>query len=219
MTERTANAALKALVERIERLAEEKKALQDDINEVFAEAKGTGFDVKAMREIIGRRKMDADELQERDAILETYMFALGMLGGVSHASGRAGEGSTGTRAMACAARDDDTISSARLGDLPGADGCAQKPPASHRAETSLEAQPDRSAIPVEKGGDEDPSPPANSQSPSTDGDRPRSPARNPDAGEADDTAELPPFLQRNADNWAPFMGEKRPKHSATGPPG
>jgi len=70
---------LKAFVERIERLEEEKKAIADDIRDVYAEAKGTGFDVKALRTIVRLRKQDVDERREHDAILETYMHALGML--------------------------------------------------------------------------------------------------------------------------------------------
>jgi uncharacterized protein (UPF0335 family) len=70
---------LKAFVERIERLEEEKKATADDIRDVYAEAKGTGFDVKALRAIVRLRKQDVDERKEQEAILETYMHALGML--------------------------------------------------------------------------------------------------------------------------------------------
>ena len=70
---------LKAFVERIERLEEEKKAIADDIRDVYAEAKGTGFDTKALRAIVRLRKQDADERREHEAILETYMHALGML--------------------------------------------------------------------------------------------------------------------------------------------
>ncbi|BBF92652.1 DUF2312 domain-containing protein [Blastochloris tepida] len=70
---------LKAVVERIERLEEEKKALSDDIKDIYAEAKGNGFDVKALREIIRLRKQDRDKRQEHEAIVETYMAALGML--------------------------------------------------------------------------------------------------------------------------------------------
>jgi uncharacterized protein (UPF0335 family) len=70
---------LRAFVERIERLEEEKKAIADDIKDVFAEAKGNGFDVKAMRTVIRLRKQDADERREQESILETYMHALGML--------------------------------------------------------------------------------------------------------------------------------------------
>ena len=70
---------LKAFVERIERLEEEKKTIADDIRDVYAEAKGTGFDVKALRTIVRLRKQDADERREQEAILETYLHALGML--------------------------------------------------------------------------------------------------------------------------------------------
>ena len=70
---------LKAFVERIERLEEEKKAIADDIRDVYAEAKANGFDVKALRTIVRLRKQDADERREQEAILETYLHALGML--------------------------------------------------------------------------------------------------------------------------------------------
>ena len=70
---------LKAFVERIERLEEEKKALSDDIRDVYAEAKANGFDVKALRSVVRLRKQDADERKEQEAILETYLQALGML--------------------------------------------------------------------------------------------------------------------------------------------
>ena len=76
---------LKAFVERIERLEEEKKALADDIRDVFLEAKGNGFDVKALRAIIRMRKQDADERKEHEAILDTYLQALGMLPLFEHA--------------------------------------------------------------------------------------------------------------------------------------
>jgi uncharacterized protein (UPF0335 family) len=70
---------LKAFVERIERLEEEKKAIADDIRDVYGEAKANGFDVKALRTIVRLRKQDADERREQETILETYMHALGML--------------------------------------------------------------------------------------------------------------------------------------------
>ena len=70
---------LRALIERIERLEEEKKTIAGDIKEVFAEAKGTGFDTKAIRTIIRLRKKDQAERQEEDAILDLYMAALGMV--------------------------------------------------------------------------------------------------------------------------------------------
>ena len=70
---------LKAVIERIERLEEEKKATSEDIREVYAEAKGNGFDPKALRTIVRLRKQDVDERKEEEAVLETYMHALGML--------------------------------------------------------------------------------------------------------------------------------------------
>jgi uncharacterized protein (UPF0335 family) len=70
---------LRAVVERIERLEEEKKAIADDIRDVYAEAKGNGYDIKALRTIIRLRKQDKAERQEHEAILETYMHALGMI--------------------------------------------------------------------------------------------------------------------------------------------
>jgi uncharacterized protein (UPF0335 family) len=70
---------LRSIIERIERLEEEKKAISDDIRDVYAEAKGNGFDVKALRSIVRLRKQDADERQEHETILETYMHALGMM--------------------------------------------------------------------------------------------------------------------------------------------
>jgi len=69
---------LKAFIERVERLEEEKRALAEDIKEVFAEAKGTGFDVKIMRQIIRIRKMDKDDLDEQETLLDVYKRALGM---------------------------------------------------------------------------------------------------------------------------------------------
>lgn len=69
---------LKAFVERIEKLEEEKKAINDDIRDVYTEAKANGFDVKALRKIIAIRKMDPQEREELEALVETYMHALGM---------------------------------------------------------------------------------------------------------------------------------------------
>ena len=76
---RFAKDQLKAFVERVERLEEEKKTISDDIRDVYAEAKGNGFDVTALRTIVKLRKQDADERKEQEAILETYMHALGMM--------------------------------------------------------------------------------------------------------------------------------------------
>lgn len=70
---------LKSLIERIERLEEEKRALGEDIKEVYAEAKGTGFDPKIMRQIIRIRRRDKDDLDEEESLLDVYKRALGML--------------------------------------------------------------------------------------------------------------------------------------------
>lgn len=70
---------LQSIIERIERLEEEKAGIAGDIKDVYAEAKGTGFDGKALREIIRLRKQDHAERQEAEAILELYMQALGMV--------------------------------------------------------------------------------------------------------------------------------------------
>jgi uncharacterized protein (UPF0335 family) len=72
---------LKSFVERIERLEEEKAALAGDIRDLFAEAKSTGFDTKALKAVIRLRKQDASERQNQEAVLATYMHALGMLDG------------------------------------------------------------------------------------------------------------------------------------------
>ena len=69
---------LRSFIERIERLEEEKKALSDDIKEVYSEAKGTGFDTKTMRKVIRLRKMDVQKRQEEEMLLDTYLHALGM---------------------------------------------------------------------------------------------------------------------------------------------
>lgn len=69
---------LRSYIERIERLEEEKKGLADDIKEIFAEAKGTGFDVKAMRAILRLRKMDKADYQEQEYMIDLYKHALGM---------------------------------------------------------------------------------------------------------------------------------------------
>jgi uncharacterized protein (UPF0335 family) len=78
-TEGFAREQLKSFVERIEKLEEDKKAIADDIKDVYAEAKGTGFDTKALKKIIALRKQDVEERQELEAILDLYMQALGMV--------------------------------------------------------------------------------------------------------------------------------------------
>ena len=70
---------LRAFIERIERLEEEKATLLEDIREVYAEAKGTGFDPKIMRQVVRIRKLEPDQRQEQEYVLDTYLSALGML--------------------------------------------------------------------------------------------------------------------------------------------
>lgn len=70
---------LKAFIERIERLEEDKKAIADDIKDVYAEAKGTGYDPKIMRKVVRLRKVDAAKRQEEEETLDAYMRALGIL--------------------------------------------------------------------------------------------------------------------------------------------
>jgi len=77
-TESVAGDQLRAFIERVERLAEEKDAISADIREVYAEAKGNGFDVPILRQIIRIRKMDPHKRMEQEALLELYMSALGM---------------------------------------------------------------------------------------------------------------------------------------------
>ena len=71
---------LKAFVERVERLEEEKKAIADDIRDVYAEAKVNGYDTNALRTVVRLRKLDVKQRREQEAVLETYMHALGMVG-------------------------------------------------------------------------------------------------------------------------------------------
>lgn len=74
-----AAAELRQFVERVERLEEERSTLNDDIKDVLGEAKGRGYDVKAIRTIVRLRKKDTNERLEEESILDTYMAALGML--------------------------------------------------------------------------------------------------------------------------------------------
>lgn len=76
--ERGSNERLRLLIERVERLNEEKAGISDDIKAVFAEAKAVGYDAKIMREIIRLRKMKPDDLKERNALLQTYADELGL---------------------------------------------------------------------------------------------------------------------------------------------
>ena len=77
-TESVAQDQLRAFIERIERMEEEKRAISDDIKEIYAEAKGNGFDTKVLRQIVRIRKQDHAERMEQEALLELYMAALGM---------------------------------------------------------------------------------------------------------------------------------------------
>ncbi|MHC2666554.1 DUF2312 domain-containing protein [Bradyrhizobium diazoefficiens] len=77
--EQLAKDQLKSIIERIERLLEEKKAIGDDVRDVYAEAKGNGYDTKALKTIVKLRQQDPIEREAFDTILETYMRALGML--------------------------------------------------------------------------------------------------------------------------------------------
>lgn len=77
MTETTDN-RLRLLIERIERLEEEKKGISDDIKDVYSEAKAVGYDVKVLRQVIRLRKMKPDDRREMEAVLDAYMAALGL---------------------------------------------------------------------------------------------------------------------------------------------
>ncbi len=80
MDSATVNASyLRAFIERIEKLEEEKKAIAEDIKEVYSEAKGTGFDAKIIRKIVSMRKMDREKRREEEEILDLYLSALGMI--------------------------------------------------------------------------------------------------------------------------------------------
>ena len=81
MTDRandTSGKQLKAFIERVERMEEEKSAIAQDIKEIYAEAKGNGFDTKIVRLIVKRRKQDANERAEQEALLELYEHSIGM---------------------------------------------------------------------------------------------------------------------------------------------
>ncbi|QLP98912.1 MAG: DUF2312 domain-containing protein [Rhodoblastus sp.] len=69
---------LRAFIERIEKLEEEKKAISDDIKDVYGEAKATGYDVKVMRKVVSARRQDRDKRREEEEILDLYLNALGM---------------------------------------------------------------------------------------------------------------------------------------------
>jgi uncharacterized protein (UPF0335 family) len=77
---------LRTVIERVERLEEEKKNIAEDIKQVYAEAKSGGFDVKTIREVVRMRKIESSELEEREFLLDTYRRALGMLPEVEDAA-------------------------------------------------------------------------------------------------------------------------------------
>jgi uncharacterized protein (UPF0335 family) len=76
---KNANAQLKSIIERIEAMDQERKVISDDIRDVYTEAKGNGYDIKALRKIVAMRKMDNAKRLEAETVLEIYMLALGML--------------------------------------------------------------------------------------------------------------------------------------------
>ena len=76
MSESVSAEQLRLFIERIERLEEEKKGMTDDIKDVYSEAKGDGFDVKILKEVIRLRKQDKNERDERDSLLDVYLHAI-----------------------------------------------------------------------------------------------------------------------------------------------
>lgn len=76
-------AQLRSIIERIERLEEEKRAVAEQVKEVYAEAKGNGFDPKTLRKVVSLRRKDAKDREEEEAMLELYLHALGMLAPVA----------------------------------------------------------------------------------------------------------------------------------------
>ena len=79
---------LRLLIERVERLEEEKKGIADDIRDVYAEGKAVGYDTKIMRQVLKLRKLDREDRQEQETLLDLYLQALGMIPG---SEGEAGE--------------------------------------------------------------------------------------------------------------------------------
>jgi uncharacterized protein (UPF0335 family) len=86
---------LRSFIERIERLEEEKAALAADIREIYAEAKGVGFDTKIMRQVLKLRKLDREDRQEQETLLDLYLQALGMVPGSDGGSDGGSEAETG----------------------------------------------------------------------------------------------------------------------------
>jgi uncharacterized protein (UPF0335 family) len=195
---------LKSFVERVERLEEEKKALSDDIRDVFSEAKANGFDVKALRSVIRLRKQDVDERAEQEAILETYLAALGML--VDAAVRTAEVHVRHARAQACEFASDAVIRTTRS--APPARACAGL---SEKAAVDTPAAAATSPSPPaeELGGDDQPRPEPNPTTP-----------RLGIPGGAINPADIPfpDCLRRGPDNRSPFLPPKGEPPPSTGPP-
>ena len=79
MSDNVNSGHLRAFIERIEKMEEEKRAIADDIKDIYAEAKGNGFDAKIIRQIVALRKKDRDKRREEEEILDLYLTALGMV--------------------------------------------------------------------------------------------------------------------------------------------
>lgn len=101
------NNQLKSIVERIEKLEEEKAAIAQDIKDVFSEAKGSGFDPKILKQVLALRKKDAGKRAEEQALLATYMDALGMLAGTPLGDAAVSKYSSAIQSPAVADADDD----------------------------------------------------------------------------------------------------------------
>ena len=128
---------LQSFIERIERLEEEKRALGDDIKEVYAEAKGTGFDTKIMRQIIKIRKMDKDDLDEQESLLDVYKRALGMLPDAEPASRGCGIAIADRYQLSCRAQRCDECVGLGVGRLETADEAGE----GRASAVELEARP------------------------------------------------------------------------------
>lgn len=103
----SANNQLKSIVERIEKLEEEKAGITNDIKDIFAEAKGAGFDPKILKQVLALRKKDASKRAEEQALLSVYLDALGMLAGTPLGDAAVSKYSGALQANGVAADDDD----------------------------------------------------------------------------------------------------------------
>lgn len=186
---------LKAFVERIERLESEKAELASDIRELYAEAKGNGYDVKALREIVKLRKQDTDERRQHEAVVDTYKLALGMIADLPLGEAAIARAAKPSRAAALCARPDDKVITETI---------------------PIPAQPIRSAnqagigpaSPLPSGMHECTDGAGPSHSESVPDDTPTAsnssapPRERLDFGGADDLS-IPGFLRRTADNRVP----------------